>query len=143
MIALKVHCNTLQHIATHCHTLQHTATHCNTLQRTATLCNTLQHTATHIYQFGILRNNLIYSTSSSVQYISYITLYLICETYSRTYCGSFAKDCGSFAKDLYISYIPLYIICDTIATSIPHTSYRMALVRRIDKIIGLFFKRAL
>jgi len=95
----------------------HTATHCNTLQHTATRCNTLQHTATHC---NTLQHTATHWTTP-IQHMSY----------SASVWFLIYK-CAKSENIRNISHRgtpgPAWMC------------YGVALVSRIDKIIGLFFK---
>ena len=152
-----------QHTATHCSTLQHTATHCNTLQHAVTHCNAQQLTTGWRRCIGCPKSQVIFrkkatnhrallqkktskgiiwvctikasSISSNRNTLQHPATHYITPQHTTTTAHS--------SETLQHSVTRCNKHSATLALQHATTHYGVALVSRIDKIIGLFCKRAL
>ena len=158
------HCNTLQHTATHCNTLQHTETHCKTLRHTATHCNTLHQTApdctrldhTATLQHTATQSNTLHHTATHCTTLQHTATH--CNTLQHTATHPFDTSSRKRRRtptyDTNLCVVSSQVVVkwhDAIATRLrrgkghqltSQRCYGVASVSRIDKIIGLFCKRA-
>ena len=158
------HCNAPQHTATHCNTLQRTATHCNALQHTAIRCNIMQRTATYCNNQTHYAMNFVTSNHQDLTFWEFVTA-THCNTLQHTATIEQLMGLGFDRPQVHILKFQLATqftmpndykvdfwenktfskVCSQLqlAWQVAFKILWVATVSRIDKVIGLFCKRAL
>jgi len=128
------HCQTLQHVAIHFNTLQHNAAHFNTLHHTAIHCCTLQCTPFDRGRTYLVRYSCVALCCSMLQYVAVCCSILQCEV-EHIWYDSIVLQCVAVCRSM-LQYVAMWGRTYLVRCG-------MASVSRIDKIIGLFCKRAI